>query len=73
MAKTDSLSPKQEVVSKLFHKTNSHLSIIWGYVQLIEQGLAQDSPEKEWIAKVTEECKEVEKCIGKFKKLANNS
>lgn len=52
----------KEIKEKI-HKSKTQLSIIYGYIQLLEKELAskdKDSKELKWVIKTLEACKQLE-------------
>jgi hypothetical protein len=52
-------------LEEVLHKANNHLAVIWGYVQLLERREYQDPLVKEWLEKVSEECRKLRTYLGK--------
>ncbi len=65
---TKQTSKTKTTRAKLLHSTNTHMSIIQGYVQLLDRKFVEGSKEKEWISKILKECENLQNVIEKIKK-----
>ncbi len=57
---------KELTTRELVHKADSHLSVIWGYVQLL-QASAKNPKEVEWLKRMYKECENLKATFDEIK------